>query len=494
VSLIKIFNTHSISILFQLTLTVNFSLYNSKRLAKIAALVFCLCFLLDSVCDKVSSAIPIILRKMETQKQSKQSKKSAPVVAEVSPQPAAKFPEVVENDLRNGHSKSVTPEPQGRDTRSMTPTRLSRLDEKNVLISLNDRLAHIIDKNKQLEAENSTLNAKIETAEQRHEVSTTKLKAVFDDRYKELQDALDKAENEKEKLLISEKNLKDDLGDANSQIKKKDKDISDLEKKLKDTEKKLSKTEGDLKKEKDENKGLEKKIKDIENENKKLEEEVKDLKKKLDDALLDKAELANKLKNKDDDLKRKEIVYEQEVESIKSTNHYRIQEIGGKLQQEYEAKLAEAIKQLRDDCNCVIDQNKEDQDKLYKIKEQDFKNELDSIKNDLKTKNNETSSLLKKIDEAEKKLTALDGEKHTLEQRLKAANDKLNDTQNKLNNSIKDLNKKNKDLQDEKKNIIQEYIDLMDVKVALDKEIQTYRNLLEGEEERLNLTPEPIKV
>jgi uncharacterized protein (UPF0335 family) len=39
----------------------------------------------------------------------------------------------------------------------MTPTRLSRIQEKNVLASLNDRLAAYIDRNQQLENENATM-------------------------------------------------------------------------------------------------------------------------------------------------------------------------------------------------------------------------------------------------------------------------------------------------------------------------------------------------
>jgi hypothetical protein len=47
------------------------------------------------------------------------------------------------------------------DERPMTPTRLSRIDEKNALVGLNNRLAAIIDRNQQLESENSKLSAQV---------------------------------------------------------------------------------------------------------------------------------------------------------------------------------------------------------------------------------------------------------------------------------------------------------------------------------------------
>jgi len=57
------------------------------------------------------------------------------------------------------------------DDRPMTPTRLSRLDEKNALIGLNNRLAAIIDRNQQLESENSKLNKEVRSTFSFHSVA-----------------------------------------------------------------------------------------------------------------------------------------------------------------------------------------------------------------------------------------------------------------------------------------------------------------------------------
>jgi len=100
-------------------------------------------------------------------------------------------------------------------------------------------------------------------------------------------------------------------------------------------------------------------------------------------------------------------------------NKAQIQEVDGRLQKEYENKLAAAIKELRSECTAQMNHNKEEQEILYNKKEADSKAEAQRAKDALAAKTAELKNLTTDLDGNNKKLAALEGEKHTLEQNYK---------------------------------------------------------------------------
>ena len=64
----------------------------------------------------------------------------------------------------------------GTSSRPPSPTKLTRLQEKNELASLNDRLASYIDRMRQLESENTRLTRVIQTQEEAGARETVKIK------------------------------------------------------------------------------------------------------------------------------------------------------------------------------------------------------------------------------------------------------------------------------------------------------------------------------
>jgi lamin B len=100
-----------------------------------------------------------------------------------------------------------------RPVSPLSPSRLSRLQEKNELIGLNDRLANYIERVRQLEVENSRLSVQIQSSQETVTREVVSIKTLYE---KELSDArrlLDETAKDKARLQIEANKLNNDCED-----------------------------------------------------------------------------------------------------------------------------------------------------------------------------------------------------------------------------------------------------------------------------------------
>lgn len=90
----------------------------------------------------------------------------------------------------------------GGPSTPLSPTRLSRLQEKEELRELNDRLAVYIDKVRSLETENSALQLQVTEREEVRGRELTGLKALYETELADARRALDDTARERAKLQI----------------------------------------------------------------------------------------------------------------------------------------------------------------------------------------------------------------------------------------------------------------------------------------------------
>lgn len=111
---------------------------------------------------------------------------------------------------RSGRRSAATGATAGGSPSSVSPTRLSRLQEKEDLRHLNDRLANYIERVRQLENEKSSMRLLLEEKE---EITTRELKNVrllYETELSDARKTLDYTANEKARLQIDYNQLCED--------------------------------------------------------------------------------------------------------------------------------------------------------------------------------------------------------------------------------------------------------------------------------------------
>lgn len=211
---------------------------------------------------------------------------------------------------------------------------------------------------------------------------------------------------------------------------------------------------------------------------------MENLRKQLEQEAMRCVEAENKLQNKTDELQFKSQQYEERVEEIRTRRTVELQEIDGKLQQEYETKLQETIQELRNDFEAQLRANKEESDSLFEQRVADLKSQHKRIQNTLSSKSDDLTTAVNRIEILTVTVNKLEQERNELLDKLKALEKKNEDDQKRYAKILTDRDEEIDKLLAQKNALMTEYQELMDTKVGLDNELATYRKLLETEERR----------
>lgn len=104
----------------------------------------------------------------------------------------------------------------GRRTRSPSPARITRIQEKEQLQNLNDRLATYIDRVRFLETENSRLQVQVKSTEETVTREVTNIKSLYESELREARKLLDDTAKEKAKLQLEATKYKTESDDWQS--------------------------------------------------------------------------------------------------------------------------------------------------------------------------------------------------------------------------------------------------------------------------------------